>query len=107
MNKSAQHHPSDCCQSPAKTSIDPVCGMTVQAASPHRAAHARQHFGFCSAGCRTKFLTDPKRYLAATSKVHPLGQHAPNAHLPTTHAKAPAPREGGAPAGTIYTCPMH
>src|SRR5882757_4478809 len=107
MNQPAQHYPSDSCQSPAMTSIDPVCGMTVKATSPHRAEHARQQFGFCSAGCRTKFLKDPKRYLAVASTVHPLGQHPPNAHLATTHAQAPAPLEAEAPAGTIYTCPMH
>ncbi|MGD4056805.1 heavy metal-binding domain-containing protein, partial [Xanthomonas citri pv. citri] len=41
-------------------------------------------FHFCSAGCRTKFAADPAKYLAKD--------------------KAPEPE---APAGTIYTCPMH
>src|SRR5882724_6862510 len=107
MNKPDQHHPSDCCQSSPTASIDAVCGMTVEANSPHRAEHAGRHFGFCSAGCRTKFLTDPTRYLAAPSKEHRLGQHAPHGHQPTTPAKAPASPEVKLPAGTIYTCPMH
>jgi Cu+-exporting ATPase len=34
-------------------------------------------------------------------------QHAPNAHSAATHAKAPARPQVEAPAGTIYTCPMH
>jgi Cu+-exporting ATPase len=68
---------------------DPVCGMTVDPqTAKHRTAHAGATYFFCSAGCRQKFETDPPRYLA------PKGAAA------TT---PPAP----APAGTIYTCPMH
>src|SRR5919112_1117403 len=66
---------------------DPVCGMSVD---PHNAKHRAEHNGhpfyFCSAGCRTKFLADPGRYLdpaAAAAKAEPV------------------------PEGTIYTCPMH
>jgi Cu+-exporting ATPase len=51
----------------------------------HTADHAGEAYYFCSAGCRTKFLADPKRYL----------------HPETAAPVAPAP------AGTIYTCPMH
>jgi Cu+-exporting ATPase len=65
---------------------DPVCGMTVD---PHKSAHRAEHDGrpyyFCSAGCRTKFLADPARYLAP----------------------APAAQTQPAPEGAIYTCPMH
>jgi Cu+-exporting ATPase len=65
--------------------LDPVCGMTVDpAATPHHAEHAGHTFHFCSAGCRAKFVAEPAKYLAKD--------------------QAPAP---AAPAGTIYTCPMH
>ena len=64
---------------------DPVCGMGVD---PHTARHRMNHQGrpyyFCSARCQAKFAADPDRYLA---------------HRATT----PEP----APAGVIYTCPMH
>ncbi len=64
---------------------DPVCGMSVD---PHNAKHRAEHAGrpyyFCSAGCRTKFIADPQKYLA----------------------KDEAPAKPVAP-GTIYTCPMH
>jgi Cu+-exporting ATPase len=64
--------------------IDPVCGMTVKPASPHQAEHAGHLYRFCSAGCRTRFIADPDRYLApARTPPEPL------------------------PAGTTYTCPMH
>ena len=63
---------------------DPVCGMSVDPArTPHHAEHDGEAFHFCSAGCRTKFVADPERYL-------------------TPKAAAPP-----APAGTVYTCPMH
>jgi Cu+-exporting ATPase len=65
--------------------LDPVCGMTVAADSPHQAEHAGQPCRFCSAGCRSKFVADPDRYLNS----------------------APATESGTAPEGTQYTCPMH
>jgi cation transport ATPase len=65
-------------------SKDPVCGMSVNpATSPHHAEARGQVFHFCGAGCRTKFEADPDRYLD------------------------PRPPAAAAPAGTIYTCPMH
>jgi Cu+-exporting ATPase len=83
---------SACCGSRADTplagtaqAIDPVCGMQVDAAAtPHHAEHAGARFHFCSAGCRTKFVAEPLRYL------HPTD--AGDAHVPP---------------GTQYTCPMH
>ena len=65
--------------------IDPVCGMTVDpATAKHKAGHKGHDYYFCSAGCRTKFVADPAKYLEASAKpAEPL------------------------PAGTIYTCPMH
>ncbi|GLK85104.1 copper-translocating P-type ATPase [Ancylobacter defluvii] len=63
---------------------DPVCGMDVD---PHTATLKADHNGltyyFCSAGCRTKFIADPQKY---------LGDKAPAAPVPE---------------GTEYTCPMH
>jgi P-type Cu+ transporter len=62
---------------------DPVCGMLVDAATAkHKAEHLGANYYFCSAGCRAKFVAEPARFLAAA-------------------AAKPAP------AGAIYTCPMH
>jgi heavy metal translocating P-type ATPase len=70
--------------SPGLTVKDPVCGMSVDPhTTKHRAEHEGHPYYFCCAGCRTKFVNDPRRYL-----------------------KADQPRES-VPAGTIYTCPMH
>jgi P-type Cu+ transporter len=66
------------------SSIDPVCGMTVDPhKTPHRHAYHDHTYYFCGNGCRTKFAADPEKYL---------------------DKKSPAPE---APPGTIYTCPMH
>ncbi|MEJ6788140.1 heavy metal translocating P-type ATPase [Brevundimonas sp. BR2-1] len=90
MSTPSHSHPAghSCCSakpadSGAKT-VDPVCGMTVDpATAAHRHAHDGQDYFFCSAGCRTKFIADPDRYLG--------------------EAPEPAPVVPGA----IYTCPMH
>ena len=63
--------------------IDPVCGMTV---NPHTTTHRADYHGhmyyFCSAGCRTKFIANPQKYLSE---------------------RVPEPTAEGA----VYTCPMH
>ena len=65
---------------------DPVCGMDVDPAkTAHHVDHASHVYHFCSAGCRTKFIAEPGKYL---------------------HPAAPLRAEAVA-AGTIYTCPMH
>jgi Cu+-exporting ATPase len=58
-------------------SVDP-------ATAKHSAELAGQTYYFCCGGCREKFLAEPQRYLGG--------------------APAGAPP---APAGAIYTCPMH
>jgi P-type Cu+ transporter len=65
---------------------DPVCGMMVD---PHQTKHRAQYEGkpyyFCSAGCQSKFMAEPAKYVepATARKAEPV------------------------PEGTIYTCPMH
>jgi Cu+-exporting ATPase len=73
---------------------DPVCGMTVTAESVHRAEFDGHPYWFCSAGCRTKFLAEPRRYAA---------RHADTA---TPGPATPPPVTPGVSA-TVYTCPMH
>ncbi|MCU0919472.1 MAG: heavy metal translocating P-type ATPase [Burkholderiaceae bacterium] len=70
--------------------------MPVTEASTHKAEHAGRRYWFCSAGCRTKFVTNPQKYLEPVAADPP----APAAEM------APAP-EAAAAAGTVYTCPMH
>ncbi len=89
----AQEH--SCCNHKAhdasadtdQTLTDPVCGMKVTRQSKHYVAHAGNDYFFCSAGCKTRFVADPQKYLAPPSPE-------------PTAAPAAAP-------GSIYTCPMH
>jgi len=81
-------HATEKAATPAESALvkDPVCGMTVDPATArwtHR--HDGRDFYFCGQGCMKRFVTEPAKYLAAT-------------------AITPAP---AAPAGVIYTCPMH
>ena len=64
---------------------DPVCGMTVDpAASGPQFRHDGKDYHFCSAGCRAKFIANPKQYLEPDRSALQAG-----------------------PAGSIWTCPMH
>jgi len=66
--------------------VDPVCSMAVD---PLTASHKTEFSGstyyFCSAGCRSKFLADPGKYLKPQ----------------------PAKAQSAAASDVIYTCPMH
>ncbi|MDT9599912.1 heavy metal translocating P-type ATPase [Sphingosinicella rhizophila] len=74
---------------------DPVCGMTVD---PKSTAHHHElgdtTYHFCSAGCRSKFIANPDRYL------NPREQH-PSVTRPAMGALAESAQ------GTVWTCPMH
>ena len=96
------HAGSGCCSAGGKPSLaattarDPVCGMTVDpsTAKGGSATHAGLAYHFCSNGCREKFVANPQHYLDQVSAQ----QTAPT---------APSMHEAAAPAGAIYTCPMH
>jgi Cu+-exporting ATPase len=63
---------------------DPVCGMSVDPqTAKHRFAYQGRDYFFCSGRCRERFEADPEKFL---------------------RPKQPDP---AAPAGAIYTCPMH
>ncbi|MBN8211290.1 MAG: heavy metal translocating P-type ATPase [Xanthomonadales bacterium] len=68
------------------TVVDPVCGMSVDPATTvHHATHQGTDYHFCSSKCRERFIAEPQKYLSPEPKT----------------------AEIAAPAGTIYTCPMH
>jgi xanthine dehydrogenase accessory factor len=55
--------PAAALSSPNPTSLDPVCGMSVQtAAAKVTHEHAGEVYYFCCVGCREKFAADPKAY---------------------------------------------
>jgi Cu+-exporting ATPase len=75
---------------PAPMAKDPVCGMDVD---PARAAAAwdyeGQRYYFCHPACRSKFESDPRRYLSARETHDPM---------PKTTEEASE--------GVLYICPM-
>ncbi len=45
------------------TSIDPICKMKVEEkTAKYTSEHEGRKFYFCSAGCKTKFDSDPHKY---------------------------------------------
>ena len=69
---------------PHAHATDPVCGMRVDPQTArHRFAYRGRDYLFCSGRCRERFAAEPENFLAP---------------------KQPDP---AAPAGVIYTCPMH
>ncbi|HLJ71480.1 MAG TPA: heavy metal translocating P-type ATPase [Roseiarcus sp.] len=100
-----RHEPADRnAPMPEGKARDPVCGMSVTiATAKHKAEYAGRSYYFCSAGCREKFVAEPKRFLAnpeAEASAPAKHQHAHSHGRPYAQ-----PRK--APAGAIYTCPMH
>lgn len=69
---------------------DPVCGMTVTVQSPHMLQHEGHSIYFCSAGCKTKFTTNPSSYSLETKMPMIISESANTDK-----------------SGTVYTCPMH
>jgi Cu+-exporting ATPase len=62
--------------------------MEVNEKSPNAITFAEQKYYFCSAHCKTKFNSDPKKYITVSLQATSIE--------PVSLA-----------AGTIYTCPMH
>ncbi len=89
--RAGHHHgAASCCgakhrgENEPGVAIDPVCGMSVnRATAKHRFEYRGQEYLFCGARCRERFEAEPEKFLK------------------------PKQPEPAAPAGTIYTCPMH
>ncbi|GEC51476.1 Cu+-exporting ATPase [Bradyrhizobium japonicum] len=77
-------HDHDTTPAEAAFAIDPVCGMKVNpTTAKHRFSYKGEEYLFCSGRCRERFEAEPEKFLK------------------------PREPEPPAPAGTIYTCPMH
>jgi len=98
--------------------IDPVCGMKVtKATAQYTESYDGTVWYFCNPRCREKFMADPAGVLMRAAEraagrgghgshaAHAMHGHAAQlrrAHGNDVHNPGPA-----APAGAIYTCPMH
>src|ERR1044072_3490545 len=89
---------------------DPVCGMTVDAASAAGSVeHQGQTYYFCSRHCVEKFRHDPEAFLSAPVSQNQLRERGANppSHIQPVNRinqKAEPPAHAGA---SDYTCPMH
>src|SRR5690242_15167573 len=73
----------------AHSSVDPVCGMTVEpSAETLTLQHSGRRYAFCSRHCLERFRSDPAAYVHAKLEAAPADQPAE-------------------PGRAIYTCPMH
>lgn len=94
----------------ARQVTDPVCGMAVDpATTEHAAVHDGEHFYFCSAGCKDKFLAAPDAYAHQPGEQDHAGHDTQQAHHGHHGAGGPqltAPTPGAGEA-VEYTCPMH
>ncbi len=86
MNGNAIHQHQQPDSNLDKPHTDPVCKMQVAADPAKMIRHDGRSNYFCSSGCMEKFRANPDAYL---------------------HPEAEVNMEQAAPAGTIYTCPMH
>lgn len=98
---------------PPASSVDPVCGMTVQSQSAAAASsyEGREYF-FCSPHCLTKFESDPKKYTAPATR--PLAQVSATpadscCSVPSNQGEAGVTdnAKGVGLSKGRYTCPMH
>ncbi len=95
------HHHDHSGDGSATTVRDPVCGMNVDlATTQHRLSHDGVEYGFCSAGCKAKFVADPQKYLAPSFDPAALDPRRAASH---GGGGAGVP----APPGAKWTCPMH
>jgi len=101
---------------------DPVCGMTVTAASNHHFAYKDSVYYFCCNGCRQKFAAGPEHYLIPSEHVACIADDSSQTYIcpmcPEVRQQIPdacpncgmalEPEAVQAPVTrTEYTCPMH
>ncbi len=92
------HENTETAEPSAGTTIDPVCGMSVDAAGPLRLEHGGTTYVFCSEHCLEKFREDPERYVGSSVDESRARLRTPDGSTPASAAAAPA--------GAVYTCPM-
>ena len=119
MNEDAERRVGKPPKEAGVRAVDPVCGMRIDASTPHRVTHRHREYLFCSARCRERFEANPEQFLndgssRAAHGVHAHGQakHAHAAAQGTSadvvaRPQADTGRAESSEASTIYTCPMH
>ena len=91
--------------------LDPVCGMTVTAATAkHRHNHGGKTYYFCSAGCTQKFAADAEGYLSGTKARVPMAAEPTGQMVQIQLGAKPIGIQQASratpPRDVIYVCPM-
>jgi YHS domain-containing protein len=60
---------------PPEKDIDPVCRMTVETAKARTAVHEGHVYHFCSQDCRSKFESEPAKYLVSAPDPASTKEH--------------------------------
>ena len=121
MNKQAHRHAVAGETSTDRQSIDPVCGMRVDANTPYRHSFEGREVHFCSERCRERFIAAPTQYInkadtqpsqATTPATHDHSHDVTGSEVSGIRERVGAPpaeahSDAGGGPGTIYTCPMH
>ncbi len=102
-------HPHSHAHGPARTLPDPVCGMTVDAATARGGTlvHGGVEYGFCSAHCRAEFERDSGRYASGAPEAGVGAEHAHACCGGGASASVPPASATPADPTALYTCPMH
>ena len=85
-------HPECRSDSVTPMATDPVCGMKVPVASPHRYVVNGSEAIFCSARCRNRFASDPSTFQSAEKQQPSVTRANTRSSNASTRA---------------FTCPMH
>jgi len=100
---------------------DPVCGMSVTAASPHSYHYKDIDYRFCRQGCQDKFAQDPEHFLSGAAQqeavpvpgaiyICPMDPEVEQDHPGSCPICGMALEPAGAPrlaTRSEYSCPMH
>ena len=96
--------------SDSESTVDPVCGMTVDARESLSASHEGREYSFCSESCRQRFENDPSTVLAKSARREAEkhadldGEHSCCSHDGDSRTIA---KQTDSDPEAIYTCPMH
>jgi Cu+-exporting ATPase len=84
------------------TTVDPVCGMTVDPATAKwTATHDAIDYFFCSRSCRDRFVAQPVAYNRASRPA----EQSHEGHVASLEQMGPTSKPSS--AAVEYTCPMH
>ncbi len=88
-----------------KTTIDPVCGMTVDQNSAWSSSYQSELYFLCSESCQRKFESNPEDVL--TDAAHRKAAERGDSCCSSGPDKSSMTAASESDVSAIYTCPMH